>query len=243
MDSKDNISKENTSDNELNNIKKQSKEINSTKANIHQKNKEVTKFDTVSIDHKIIVTDEKYLSNKHIILRLKPSTMNKSKFVVLDHHKKELFNCIIHSSKPIQNSISDSKGNVIINFDVDLKIHSKTSKLYIYTETDDVNKQKITFNSRNSMKAIKYTVEFASKSGKEEMLDVIYDKSKIIHIYYGKMKEGGSLICKADTHSLFKNSSKIEIAPGIDIIFMMTVVFTISQLIQSMDELNYLVLI
>lgn len=242
MDSDNTLSsKENIPDNELNKDKQKAVDKKVSKDGEPSTSKKPIKFETIPLDQEIVVIDKKYISKEHTLLRVKPSTMNKSKFTIKDINDKKLFYCIIHTTKKTQSSIMDLKGESIINFELDTKLHSKTSKLHIYTGKDNENEQKITFSSRNSTKAIKFTVEFFDKSNKQEIFDVIFDKSKIINIYYGKMKKGGSLICKADTHSLFKNSSKIEIAPGIDIIFMMAIVFSTSQLIQSTDELNFLV--
>jgi hypothetical protein len=194
-----------------------------------------SELSNVSLDHDVKINDSEYITKEKTFINLKSTVDVNSEYVVCDENNNDLFYCTK------ENIIKDSNGNHLLNFKIKENfILKNNTTLLICTGGENGKEEKIEFIGRYFSKTLKYYIECNNQNGKKEVLDVIYDDSKNLTIYYGKKKEGGIPICKIQKKNTFKNACKIDIAKGVDKLFLTVIILCIFNLKQSTNELGFL---
>ncbi|ORX86183.1 hypothetical protein BCR32DRAFT_325071 [Anaeromyces robustus] len=185
---------------------------------------------TKALNNEICVLNNRYISNTKTIFYLNCLiNARNQQYIITDENKNNLFLCNIYNSKKCK--LFDINNAELLQF------HIKTTldglRLYVDNCNMYEDNLKIKFLQRKSMKAIKYTIEYFNQyTGREEILDVNCTSNYFnIGIYYGKRKEGGSLICSINRPQVLSKNLIIEIAPDVDIMFMITIIFGIIELL------------
>ncbi|ORX86178.1 hypothetical protein BCR32DRAFT_265134 [Anaeromyces robustus] len=173
----------------------------------------------------ILVTDNQYILLKPSInyLQEKQGVFSKPEYTIKNKDGEEIYKCK-EKTKNMKNVklISNLK-------DVSLLVIRDGTSSYMEI-CDGTNDKKIyaTISTKNTIESEKYTINFYNQvSEKNETLYMNCDSTyRSCGIFYGKETDGSPLICKIiqmKSKSMFNNKTNysIEIASGVDSLFMM----------------------
>ncbi len=182
----------------------------------------------------ICIVDEKYVypnQTKYSLKRQKIFSF-KNKFTVKDECKnKYIYVCELNQFNQ-HSSIKNMEDNNIVRFDGSFSPGHKSIVLYSGNSNTGKNiniKHHIGFSSS-------YTFEIYNKiTNRSEEFEVFCSSfSSEIKVYYGKKKEGGILICKAEKVKLaIPIHFKAVIESNVDTIFALTIIFYFIKLLQK----------
>jgi len=181
-----------------------------------------------SADHEIVVIDSKYVFDKPKKLLLKESLFSISgdDFSIKDTDGKSYFKCTGKTlSIRDKKFITDMEGNPL--FAIANAVLFLKGRLKIYAG-NDTKKTIASIHPQKSIRHRKYVITFFNtKTGQEESINMKCDYFKhSCGIFYGNESEGSPMICrifkKLDAKRVLTNKENyvIEIAPGVDIAFM-----------------------
>ncbi|ORX80777.1 hypothetical protein BCR32DRAFT_245401 [Anaeromyces robustus] len=178
----------------------------------------------ILVNHENLVINNKYVNKETTKFYFSlEGTFNKSKFIVKDNNNNEIYKYKI-DSKAKKCNINNLNNNSLVSFEFE-NLMTKNVKLFIKFEENETERMAI-FTNISSFRKRKFLIEIIKDNRKEENLIAIFDNHKEIFSFY-KDNEEGELICTAERHRSFKcsfkNKSEIEIAPGIDTLFMMCI--------------------
>jgi len=131
--------------------------------------------------------------------------------------------------------IEDMNKKCLVKFDYSVGFFNSKLKLFI---NENNNAIEMSIKSKITLQHLKYYLEFFNNASDEnELLEIYFSGFKRdINIYYGKEKEGGKLICKAKKSSLLYMDYLIEIAPGVDRVFILSVVLCFIKFLRKRGE-------
>jgi len=167
-----------------------------------------------NIDHSIVVTDSKYTFEKKldIIFEETMDMTNYYSFIVKNLNGREYLKCSYYQDNIVIYSINDEPICNLTNY-------------CIYRGEED--KELITEIKEKDFSTIeKYTVGF--KNLINQTIELLYLNCDLKYrcggIFYGKEKLGSPLICRIIRNLYYTNCYKVEIASGIDITLIITLV-------------------
>jgi len=137
-----------------------------------------------------------------------------------------------------EHKIKDVNDNVLVTFNIDRGISRKDKKLII--EFNGLkNQPTISFTDTSSVKNISFSINILNnEDNKEYLLNVVSDKKKEkLYIYDDTKKDNEQYLCSYERHTLNTNKDKwpLEIAPGMDKLFMISIALSSFLLI---DRIN-----
>eukprot|EP00833_Pecoramyces_ruminatium_P013321 jgi/Orpsp1_1/1187353/evm.model.d7180000057086.1 len=163
----------------------------------------------------IIAFDKKFISQQSSIYFLKEGK------IITNDEKIEMFNCNDEINKVIVYN-----NNHLPLFNVQCNALSyPIEKLTIY-ESNMNEKVIASLKIKRTFMKKKYVIEYFNKTNnKNEILNMECDGSYTsCEIYYGKKKEGGSMICKiVKLKTPSEKDFSIELAPKVDYLFMIAI--------------------
>ncbi|KAG4084814.1 hypothetical protein H8356DRAFT_1317890 [Neocallimastix lanati (nom. inval.)] len=194
-------------------------------------NVQVVNPNVISSSNKLVVLDSTSIFQNSLNYEFFSSfKFGVSKFILKDDTGKELYIWSYQNFKR-KGFLKDSEGKEIFSFTIKSVLLGRD---FIINKSDSDEQITISLRTSPSFVNMKYEIEFFNKStSKNEILYVNCKPGyRACTIYYGKKKEGGQLICNFErTHFIPKSVYKIEIVPGVDTIFINTIIYFI-QLIQ-----------
>ncbi len=170
-------------------------------------------YNVASPDKEIVVVGEKYISKEPSTFTINFKTITFPHIEILDNDGKK---CFKTDYKTLSRTISDLEDNFLLSMETGFisdKIYSEKKIKEKVAEISSVN---------NTTKRLKYKIEFTNKiNGKKDIINMKCSESyHTIGFFNGKEKEGAPMICRIRRTPEKHHILIVEIAPNVDIPFM-----------------------
>ncbi|ORX47373.1 hypothetical protein BCR36DRAFT_584878 [Piromyces finnis] len=186
-------------------------------------------FEEPPLNNNICVIDDKYVSEEKTTFHYKSTGKVFIHFQVEDEKNIIWYKL---SGFTGERSLRDPKTNKVL-FKFKSKTHlTKSNEIIITSMKDDKEIQTITCNSnvKSSLKCYICEIEFFNiATEKKELIEIQCSPLfNYCSIYYGRKKENGVLIGQfSSSKTLFNYDFKIDIAPGVDTLFILLLIIEI----------------
>ncbi|ORX84279.1 hypothetical protein BCR32DRAFT_277261 [Anaeromyces robustus] len=194
------------------------------------------------INNEICVIDNKFISQDNSIYYLKTKGKFSFKFYIEDVNNNKLFKST-YENFPKCGYLKDPENDKVLYKFKNIHHFTKANELIIECFENDRIMETIICNvmPNNSLTRHRFIINFYNKAiKKNECLEVDCSKNfKDCNVFYGKRKENGILICKFDSsHHLMGFNFKIEIAPKIDVMFIIILLNYIFRIINGRNRVG-----
>jgi len=185
----------------------------------------------VIVKNESLIMDNQYITNSKTTMIFNKVNNSNTNYVLKDTNGNGLLYATLNSKDKsiISNTMKDS----IIKFKI-LNKTEKAIKLHIYKGDNEVDKQIVNITLKKSFSCIKFEIEYELKEGESKSFEARTYPDNEIAIYYGRRKEGGQLLCKANKAKIFSNKYSIEFSEGVDMaslfIFLIIVIKSVNSI-------------
>ncbi|ORX47372.1 hypothetical protein BCR36DRAFT_371855 [Piromyces finnis] len=195
-------------------------------------------FEETPLNNNICVINDKYISEKKNTFHYKSKGKIFAHFQIEDANKKVLYKHKISNFTGKSTLCDPITKKVLFKFKSDIHLTNKPYEIIITSMKDDKEIQTITCNCsfKPSLKGYNCEYEFFNMATeKKELIELrcstLFSKCSF---YYGRKKENGVLICQINTlKSCLNCDYKIDIAPGVDTLFMLMIFIETLMIIQA----------